>query len=92
MIANEQHEFDSDEDIDDYNNWNEEEQEPIKCLFCDNVDSSIEKAVEHLDQQHHINLISTKTKFNLEQYSYIKVNFLVLLFDSYLNLNNLKYF
>lgn len=49
------------------------EEEPTKCLFCDEISSSIEKAVEHLDGKHHIKLSVIKGKFNLDQYSYIKV-------------------
>lgn len=71
-----ENDFDSDEDIDDDDNWDEmeEEQEPTKCLFCNEVNSSIEKAIEHLLHQHHISLSDMKRKFNLEQYSYIKVS------------------
>lgn len=69
--------FVSDEEIDDDDDesWNEVEinEEPTKCLFCDEMSSSIEKAIEHLDQQHHISLSAIKGKFNLDQYSYIKV-------------------
>lgn len=84
-IVAEQHEIDSDEDIDDDDNWNEigEEQEPAKCLFCDEIGSSIEKTIEHLDQLHYINLGSIKTKFNLDQYSYIKVHSLALHYRLY---------
>lgn len=73
-----------DEDIEDDNDddsWDEmgeaDEAEPTKCLFCDKVDSSIEKSIQHLDQQHRINLNGIKNKFNLDQYSYIKVKLLM---------------
>lgn len=67
--------FDSDEDIDADDDWNELEsdQEPTKCLFCDEICSSIERAIEHLEGVHHIDLSVIKQKFNLDQYSYIKV-------------------
>lgn len=68
--------IDSD-DNDDDDSWDEMEEdgqaEPTKCLFCDTIESSIEKAIEHLDQQHQLNLNAVKLKFNLDQYSYIKV-------------------
>lgn len=48
---------------------------PTKCLFCDKIDDSIEKSIEHLQQQHHISLNAVKKKFNLDQYSWIKVSF-----------------
>lgn len=51
----------------------EVEQETTKCLFCDKVENSIEKTIEHLEQQHHISLSAIKRKSNLDQYSYIKV-------------------
>lgn len=73
---------DSDEDIeddDDGDDWDEMDEngqaEPTKCLFCDKIDSTIEKSIEHLQQQHHISLNAVKKKFNLDQYSYIKVNY-----------------
>lgn len=73
---------DSDEDIEDDSDsdgsWDEMDEngqaEPTICLFCDKVDDSIEKSIEHLDQQHHISLNAVKKKFNLDQYGYIKVN------------------
>lgn len=71
-----ENDFDSDEEIDDDDdNWNEmeSEDEPTKCLFCDDISTSIDKAVEHLHEKHHISLSALKTKFNLNQYSYIKV-------------------
>lgn len=70
--------FDSDEDIENDDTWDEMEEdlqpEPTKCLFCDIVESSIEKAIDHLEQEHHLTLNAVKKKFNLDQYSYIKVN------------------
>lgn len=68
------------EDDDDDESWDEIEDddgaqdEPTKCLFCDKVDSSIENSIKHLDQQHAINLNAVKKKFNLDQFSYIKVD------------------
>lgn len=69
--------FNSDGEVDEDDNWDEMEmeKEPTKCLFCDEVGSSIETAIEHLDQQHHISLSAIKRKFHLDQYSYIKVDF-----------------
>ncbi|XP_031623582.1 protein arginine N-methyltransferase 1 [Contarinia nasturtii] len=70
-----EHHIDSDDELDDEDDWNEDEvdQEPTKCLFCDTIDESIEKAIEHLEHQHHITLSYLKQKFNLDQYSYIKM-------------------
>lgn len=75
---------DSDEDVecddddDDDESWDEMNEDgqadPTKCLFCDKIDDSIEKSIEHVQQQHHISLNAVKEKFNLDQYSYIKVD------------------
>lgn len=55
--------------------WNEMEQdnEPTRCLFCDSVEDSIEVAIKHLSVQHNCNLATLRNKFNMDQYSYIKV-------------------
>lgn len=55
--------------------WNEMEQdnEPTRCLFCESVEDSIEQAIEHLNIQHNCDLAALKDKFNMDQYSYIKV-------------------
>lgn len=63
----------SDEEGDDWDEM-EQDQEPAKCLFCENVSESIELAIKHLEQSHHIDLGSVKSKFNMDQYSYIKVS------------------
>lgn len=78
IVVDYENEIDSnsgDEIDDNDDSWNELESdgEPINCLFCDEICSSIEKAIEHLDQTHCISLIAVKEKFHLDQYSYIKV-------------------
>lgn len=77
----EQNHFECDEDQDNDNDddsWDEMDDngqaEPTKCLFCDNVECSIEKAIEHLNQHHRLSLNAVKEKFNLDQYNYIKVS------------------
>lgn len=51
----------------------ESEEEPTQCLFCDDVSESIDNAVAHLHTKHHIDFSNLKGKFNMDQYSYIKV-------------------
>lgn len=65
----------SDDDGED-DEWNEmeQDQEPTKCLFCENLSESIDAAVKHLNQAHHIDLGVLKSKFNMDQYLYIKVS------------------
>lgn len=55
--------------------WNEMEQDsdPTRCLFCESVEDSIEQAIEHLNVQHNCDLAALKDRFNMDQYSYIKV-------------------
>lgn len=75
--SDEDREDDNDDDDGNDDSWDEmdedDQAEPTKCLFCDQVDNSIEKSIEHLQQQHHISFSAAKKKFHLDQYSYIKV-------------------
>lgn len=50
-----------------------DEEEATNCLFCSNQFPSIELAIEHLDSHHGIRLEKLKGKFNMDQYSYIKL-------------------
>ncbi|XP_055309220.1 uncharacterized protein LOC129573066 [Sitodiplosis mosellana] len=67
------HDSHSDDDSWDETDAEEMEKEPTKCLFCNEIEESIEKAIQHLYQQHSVNLSDIKRKFNLDQYSYIKM-------------------
>lgn len=51
----------------------EQDQEPVRCLFCAKIIDSIDLAIQHLDTEHHIDLSIIKRKFNMDQYSYIKM-------------------
>lgn len=66
---------DDDDDAGSDDDWNEMEQdnEPTRCLFCDTVEDSIELAIRHLATAHNCDLNVIKEKFNMDQYSYIKV-------------------
>lgn len=62
-----------DEGNDDEWNEMEQDQEPVRCLFCIQIIDSIDLAIQHLSAKHHIDLCTIKRKFNMDQYSYIKM-------------------
>lgn len=68
-------ENDDDDEEGDDDDWNEmeQDQEPTQCLFCSKISDSIELAIQHLESGHNIDLSSIKDRFNMDQYSYIKV-------------------
>jgi len=46
---------DSDSDNEqDWNDWNEEDASPVKCLFCDNILKTTELTLSHIQQEHEI--------------------------------------
>lgn len=45
----------------------------MRCLFCVKIIDSIDLAVQHLNAEHHVDLSVLKEKFNMDQYSYIKM-------------------
>ncbi|XP_017855858.1 PREDICTED: protein arginine N-methyltransferase 1 [Drosophila arizonae] len=62
------------EDIDDNEEIEEDdEEEPTTCLFCTQVFTSIDPAIEHLKSQHKVNLAQLKQKFQMDQYAFIKL-------------------
>lgn len=65
----------SDNDSDE-EGWEEteEQSEPTKCLFCDNMENSIDDALLHLQDSHYFSLAKLKEKFQMDQYSFIKVS------------------
>lgn len=72
-IESDEDSYECDNNIDDWDESEEGEEEPTQCLFCDKVCTTIDMAVEHLSEGHHINLSILKGKFHMDQYSYIKV-------------------
>ncbi|KAM7359700.1 arginine methyltransferase 3 [Cochliomyia hominivorax] len=56
---------DSEEDMD--------EGEPTTCLFCAQVLTSIDLALEHIKSVHNVNFALLKGKFLMDQYSFIKL-------------------
>lgn len=62
-----------DEGNDDEWNEMEQDQEPVRCLFCADIVDSVDLAIQHLKAGHQIDLDAIKQKFNMDQYSYIKM-------------------
>lgn len=74
--------YDSDNSAND-DEWEEMEtlendfDELTKCLFCVKDFKSVELAIEHLKNSHSVDFNKLKVKFNMEQYSFIKmINFI----------------
>lgn len=65
-------------DDSDEEGWEETEEpsEPTKCLFCETMDNSIEDSLVHLQNSHNFYLGKLKAKFQMDQYSFIKVGYL----------------
>lgn len=68
-----------DDDVENDDNeeeWDEEadEQEPISCLFCADVNKTVDEATKHMTLQHSFDLGAIKSRYSLDQYSYIKVH------------------
>lgn len=63
------------DDDSDEENWNEDdmETEPINCLFCLSIFFSYDVAIAHIKKDHNVDLMDLKYRFNMNQYSYIKV-------------------
>ncbi|CAD6991464.1 protein arginine N-methyltransferase 1 isoform X1 [Ceratitis capitata] len=66
--------FSDDDDDDDFSDVDEEmEMEPVQCLFCKLDLSNVEAGIEHLKLAHKIDFHRLKSKFQMEQYSFIKL-------------------
>jgi len=87
-------------DSDDDDKWEEikdddnidEDNEPTNCLFCNEIFPKIDLAIEHLKLEHHFDLAEIKAKFNMDEYSYIKLINYIRLFkpkpETILNFEN----
>lgn len=55
--------------------WQEEDENgsPVRCLFCLNDLKSVEIAINHVNDEHKVDLVHMKHKFDMDQYSFIKV-------------------
>ncbi|XP_047437520.1 protein arginine N-methyltransferase 3 [Mugil cephalus] len=70
-----------DDDIDDDERqwqWMEEEDsQPVTCLFCDRLLNSVAETLQHCTAEHQVNLVDVIRKHNLDDYGYIKmINFI----------------
>lgn len=61
-------------DGDDWSEEADDDAEPTKCLFCEEVSPSVESAIKHLQVKHRVDLLELKRKFLMDCYSYIKVS------------------
>ncbi|SPP83944.1 protein arginine N-methyltransferase 1 [Drosophila guanche] len=61
------------DDMDDDDDEKDQGEEPTTCLFCPEVLPSIGSAIEHLDSSHKVNLSQLQKKFQMDQYSFIKL-------------------
>uniref|UniRef100_A0A672Y7Z9 Protein arginine N-methyltransferase 3 n=2 Tax=Sphaeramia orbicularis TaxID=375764 RepID=A0A672Y7Z9_9TELE len=65
------------EDDEEQWQWMEEENQPVTCLFCDRLLSSVSATLQHCTAEHQLNLIDLIRKHNLDDYGYIKmINFI----------------
>ncbi|XP_016975558.1 protein arginine N-methyltransferase 1 [Drosophila rhopaloa] len=71
---------DASSDEDEYDDIDDDEDEPMDegeepttCLFCTETSSNILTAINHLDARHKVNLSQLKQKFQMDQYSFIKL-------------------
>lgn len=55
--------------------WQEDDENgaPVRCLFCPNDLKSVEIAINHVNDEHKVDLVQMKRKFDMDQYSFIKV-------------------
>lgn len=69
--SSDEDEYDDIEDDDD--EPMDEGEEPATCLFCPEIFPKLETAIEHLDVRHKVNLSQLQGKFQMDQYSFIKL-------------------
>ncbi|XP_041843325.1 protein arginine N-methyltransferase 3 [Melanotaenia boesemani] len=69
---------DGDDDADDDQwQWMEEGNQPVTCLFCDRLLSSVAATLQHCTAEHQVNLADVIRKHRLDDYGYIKmINFI----------------
>uniref|UniRef100_A0A3Q3CL86 type I protein arginine methyltransferase n=1 Tax=Haplochromis burtoni TaxID=8153 RepID=A0A3Q3CL86_HAPBU len=70
---------DDDDDVDDEEQWQwmEEDSQPVTCLFCDRLLSSVNATLQHCTAEHQVNIVDLIRNYNLDDYGYIKmINFI----------------
>ncbi|CAJ1049575.1 protein arginine N-methyltransferase 3 [Xyrichtys novacula] len=70
-----------DEDIDDDEEeqwqWMEEDSQPVTCLFCNRLLSSVSTTLQHCTAEHQVKIVDIIRKHRLDDYGYIKmINFI----------------
>ena len=73
MTPNGKQENDSDFSDNDSDEECMDQGEPTTCLFCTEILPSIELALEHVKTKHNISFQHLKAKFQMDQYSFIKL-------------------
>uniref|UniRef100_A0A3B5B1W1 type I protein arginine methyltransferase n=1 Tax=Stegastes partitus TaxID=144197 RepID=A0A3B5B1W1_9TELE len=71
---------DEEDNEDDGEQWQwmeEEDSQPVTCLFCDRSLSSVAETLQHCTAEHQVNLVDVIRKHSLDDYGYIKmINFI----------------
>lgn len=51
----------------------EEQNDPVRCLFCEQISPTMTVAIRHAKELHEFDLCEVRRRFNLDEYSYIKM-------------------
>lgn len=64
-----------DEDDGDADEWEvaEEQNDPVRCLFCEQISPTMTVAIRHAKEAHGFDLGEVRRRFQLDEYSYIKM-------------------
>ncbi|XP_062563761.1 uncharacterized protein LOC134226789 isoform X2 [Armigeres subalbatus] len=55
----------------------EEQNDPVRCLFCDQISPTMTTAIRHAKERHEFDLGEIRRRFHLDEYAYIKmINFI----------------
>lgn len=66
---------DSNGEEEDAEEWEvaEEQNEPVRCLFCVHISPTMTTAIRHAKDQHQFDLGEVRRRYHLDEYSYIKM-------------------
>ncbi|XP_055638433.1 uncharacterized protein LOC129776673 [Toxorhynchites rutilus septentrionalis] len=51
----------------------EEQNDPVRCLFCEQISPTMTTAIRHAKERHGFDLGEVRRRFHLDEYSYIKM-------------------
>uniref|UniRef100_A0A1Q3F1J6 type I protein arginine methyltransferase n=1 Tax=Culex tarsalis TaxID=7177 RepID=A0A1Q3F1J6_CULTA len=51
----------------------EEQNDPVRCLFCEQISPTMTVAIRHAKERHEFDLGEVRRRFHLDEYSYIKM-------------------